>query len=194
MGRRILNNALRAIVNAERRGKATVELQPISTVMSSFLNIMKYRENECKYKTWIQVLLRMLFSLFKLCLCLHYCLITWKSTFHTHFNGYTWYATRYLSENTSSDIYICWWIRKDFQVYDPHRVGKIKVELLGRVNDCRALTYRQDIKASEIEGYTVRALPTRQWGYVVITTPDGVLDHEEALRRNVGGQVLGYFH
>ncbi|XP_024034001.1 40S ribosomal protein S15a-5 [Citrus clementina] len=129
MGRRILNNALRAIVNAERRGKATVELQPISTVMSSFLNIMKYR-GECK----------------------------------------------------------------DFQVYDPHRVGKIKVELLGRVNDCRALTYRQDIKASEIEGYTVRALPTRQWGYVVITTPDGVLDHEEALRRNVGGQVLGYFH
>jgi small subunit ribosomal protein S15Ae len=33
-----------------------------------------------------------------------------------------------------------------------------------------------------------------QWGYVVITTPDGVLDHEEAARRNVGGQVLGYFH
>ncbi|GAY67466.1 hypothetical protein CUMW_256700 [Citrus unshiu] len=54
-------------------------------------------------------------------------------------------------------------------VYDPHRVGKIKVELLGR-----------DVKAREIEGYTVRALPTRQWGYVVITTPDGVLDHEEA--------------
>ncbi|ESR36899.1 hypothetical protein CICLE_v10030226mg [Citrus x clementina] len=72
---------------------------------------------------------------------------------------------------------------KDFQVYDPHRVGKIKVELLGR-----------DVKAREIEGYTVRALPTRQWGYVVLTTPDGVLDHEEALRRTVGGQVLGYFH
>lgn len=33
-----------------------------------------------------------------------------------------------------------------------------------------------------------------QWGYVVITTPDGVLDHEDAIRRNVGGQVLGYFY
>ena len=32
-----------------------------------------------------------------------------------------------------------------------------------------------------------------QWGYVVITTPDGVLDHEEAIKKNVGGQVLGYF-
>lgn len=33
-----------------------------------------------------------------------------------------------------------------------------------------------------------------QWGYVVITTPNGVLDHEEAIKQNVGGQVLGYFH
>ncbi|PQP99741.1 40S ribosomal protein S15a-5 [Prunus yedoensis var. nudiflora] len=129
MGRMILNNALRTIVNAERRGKATVELQPISTVMSSFLKIMKNR-------------------------------------------GYI----------------------KDFQVFDPHRVGKITVQLQGRVNDCRALTYRQDVKARDIEEYKMQKLPTRQWGYVVITTPEGVLDHEEAVKRNVGGQVLGYFH
>ncbi|KAJ8761520.1 hypothetical protein K2173_001655 [Erythroxylum novogranatense] len=129
MGRRILNDALRTIVNAERRGKATVELQPISTLMSSFLGIMKNK-------------------------------------------GYV----------------------KNFQVHDLHRVGRITVELQGRVTDCRAITFRQDLKAKEIEKYRLRALPSKQWGYVVITTPDGVLDHEEALRRNVGGQVLGYFH
>ncbi|CAN6691502.1 unnamed protein product [Malus baccata var. baccata] len=129
MGRMILNNALRSIVNAERRGKDTVELKPISTAMSSFLKIMKDR-------------------------------------------GYI----------------------KDFQVFDPHRVGRIAVQLQGRVNDCKALTYRQDVKARDIEEYKMQKLPTRQWGYVVITTPEGVLDHEEAVKRNVGGQVLGYFH
>ncbi|CAF2069156.1 hypothetical protein BRARA_A00787 [Brassica rapa] len=129
MGRRILNDALRTIVNAERRGKASVELKPISTVMSSFLRIMKEK-------------------------------------------GYI----------------------KNFQVHDPHRVGRITVDLQGRVNDCKALTYRQDVKAKEIEEYTERTLPTRQWGYVVVTTPDGILDHEEAIKRNVGGQVLGFFY
>ncbi|XXG70537.1 hypothetical protein AAC387_Pa06g3278 [Persea americana] len=129
MGRRILNDALRTIVNAERRGKATANLKPISTVMTSFLKIMKDR-------------------------------------------GYI----------------------KDFQVFDPHRVGRITVELQGRINDCRALTYRQDLKAMDIEEYRLRMLPTQQWGYVVITTPNGVLDHEEAIKQNVGGQVLGYFH
>ncbi|KAK8547231.1 hypothetical protein V6N13_097947 [Hibiscus sabdariffa] len=83
---------------------------------------------------------------------------------------------------------------KNFEVRDPHSVGRITVELQGRVNDCRALTYRQDIKAKDIEKYKTVKLPTHQWGYVVISTPDGVLDHEEAIRRNVGGQVLGYFH
>ncbi|KAG0490122.1 hypothetical protein HPP92_006985 [Vanilla planifolia] len=129
MGRMILNNALRTIVNAERRGKATAKLQPISTTMASFLSIMKQR-------------------------------------------GYI----------------------KDFQVHDPHRVGKITVELQGRIKDAKALTYRQDIKAKDIEEYRIRTLPTRQWGYVVITTPNGILDHEEAMRQNVGGQVLGFFH
>ncbi|PPR81476.1 hypothetical protein GOBAR_AA39241 [Gossypium barbadense] len=123
MGRRILNDALRSIVNAEKRGKATVELKPIST-------IMKYRE------------------------------------------GYI----------------------RNFELFDPHRVGKITVELQGRVNDCRVLTYRQDIKVKDIQKYTTFKLPTRQWGHVVISTPDGILDHEEAIRRNVGGQVIGYFH
>ncbi|KAM7480524.1 hypothetical protein LguiA_028737 [Lonicera macranthoides] len=129
MGRRILNEALSTIVNAEKRGFATTTLQPISNVISSFLHIMKHR-------------------------------------------GYI----------------------KDFQVHDPHRVGKITVELQGRVKNCRVLTYRQDIKAQDIENYRLRTLPTRQWGYVVITTPNGVLDHEEAIRQNVGGQVLGYFY
>ncbi|EOY34410.1 40S ribosomal protein S15a-5 [Theobroma cacao] len=83
----------------------------------------------------------------------------------------------------------------------------MEVELQGRVNDCRALTYRQDIREKDIEKYTILKLPTHQkvlgrgnanvpaiGGYVVISTPDGILDHEEAISRNVGGQVFGYFH
>uniref|UniRef100_A0A0D9Y5T8 30S ribosomal protein S8, chloroplastic n=1 Tax=Oryza glumipatula TaxID=40148 RepID=A0A0D9Y5T8_9ORYZ len=30
--------------------------------------------------------------------------------------------------------------------------------------------------------------------YFVITTPNFVLDHEETISQNVGGQVHGYFH
>ncbi|GAB2266970.1 40S ribosomal protein S15a-5 [Dionaea muscipula] len=129
MGKRILNDALRTIVNAERRNKGVTELRNVSSLMCSFFSIMKTR-------------------------------------------GYI----------------------KDFQVHDLHRVGRITVELAGRINDCKALTYRQYLKAKDIEEYKLRTLPTKQWGYVVMTTPNGVLDHEEAMKQNVGGQVLGYFY
>ncbi|XP_014751954.1 40S ribosomal protein S15a-5 [Brachypodium distachyon] len=85
-------------------------------------------------------------------------------------------------------------IYKKFEVFDPHRVGKITVELQGRIKDCKALTYRQDLRSKEIEQNRIQMLPTRQWGYVVVTTPNVVLGHEKAIRQNVGGQVLGYFH
>ncbi|WJZ97392.1 hypothetical protein VitviT2T_016000 [Vitis vinifera] len=49
---------------------------------------------------------------------------------------------------------------KDFQVYDQHKVGKITVELQGRINDCQALTYRQYHKAKDIEKYTSNKLLT----------------------------------
>lgn len=126
---RILNEALRKIVNAEKRGFTKVQLQPMSFLMVNYLKVMKTR-------------------------------------------GYI----------------------KDFEVFDPHRVGKITVELQGRIKDCVALSYRQDISARDIESFKSRILPTRQWGYVVITTTNGVLDHEEAQRQNVGGRVLGYFY
>ncbi|KAA3490066.1 hypothetical protein Goshw_009450 [Gossypium schwendimanii] len=165
MGRRILNDALRSIVNAERRGKATVELKPISTVISSFLNIMKYR-----------VAANLVVMIFR---------VVATATFES------------IASCCVFDFFVNCILKgyiKNFEVHDPHRVGRITVDLQGRVNDCRALTYRQDIKAKDIEKYKTLKLPTRQWGYVVISTPDGVLDHEEAIRRNVGGQVLGYFH
>ncbi|KAG6499934.1 hypothetical protein ZIOFF_039748 [Zingiber officinale] len=153
MGRRILNDALQKMLNAERRGNASTTLQPISGTIIAFLNVMKSRG--------VNVVLLMFskpFDIYVHCYNFH--------------QGYI----------------------KDFQVFDPHRVGRISVELFGRLKDCKALSYRQDIKAKDIEKYRIRMLPTRQWGYVVITTPNGVLDHEDAIKQNVGGQVLGFFH
>ncbi|KAG0493173.1 hypothetical protein HPP92_006571 [Vanilla planifolia] len=39
-----------------------------------------------------------------------------------------------------------------------------------------------------------RARDPSTWGYVVITTPNGILDHKDAMMQNVGAQVLRLFH
>lgn len=37
-------------------------------------------------------------------------------------------------------------------------------------------------------------LKMMQFGYIVLTTSAGIMDHEEARRKNVGGKVLGFFY
>merc|ERR1711955_172677 len=81
----------------------------------------------------------------------------------------------------------------EFEVVDDHRAGKIVVNLNGRLNKCGVISPRFDIQINEIEKWTNNPLPSRQFGYVVLTTSGGIMDHEEARRKHLGGKILGFF-
>ncbi|KAG2320165.1 hypothetical protein Bca52824_013378 [Brassica carinata] len=123
----VLNDALKSMYNAEKRGKRQVMIRPSSKVIIKFLIVMQK-------------------------------------------HGYI----------------------GEFEYVDDHRSGKIVVELNGRLNKCGVISPRFDVGVKEIEGWTARLLPSRQFGYIVLTTSAGIMDHEEARRKNVGGKVLAY--
>ncbi|CAI9754120.1 unnamed protein product [Fraxinus pennsylvanica] len=125
----VLNDALKSMYNAEKRGKRQVMIRPSSKVIIKFLLVMQK-------------------------------------------HGYI----------------------GEFEYVDDHRSGKIVVELNGRLNKCGVISPRFDVGVKEIEGWTARLLPSRQFGYIVLTTSAGIMDHEEARRKNVGGKVLGFFY
>jgi len=81
----------------------------------------------------------------------------------------------------------------EFEIVDDHRAGKIVVNLTGRLNKCGVISPRFDVPISNIEKWTNDLLPSRQFGYVVLTTSAGIMDHEEAKRKHVGGKILGFF-
>ena len=82
----------------------------------------------------------------------------------------------------------------EITVIDDHRSGKVVVDLNGRLNKCGCISPRFDIKVNEIEMWTRNLLPCRQFGHIVLTTSMGIMDHEEAKRRHVGGKVIGFFY
>ncbi|CAH1446861.1 unnamed protein product [Lactuca virosa] len=125
----VLNDALKSMYNAEKRGKRQVMIRPSSKVIIKFLMVMQK-------------------------------------------HGYI----------------------GEFEYVDDHRSGKIVVELNGRLNKCGVISPRFDVGVKEIEPWTARLLPSRQFGYIVLTTSAGIMDHEEARRKNVGGKVLGFFY
>mmetsp|Transcript_4521 Transcript_4521/g.12659 ORF Transcript_4521/g.12659 Transcript_4521/m.12659 type:complete len:131 (-) Transcript_4521:33-425(-) len=82
----------------------------------------------------------------------------------------------------------------EFEVIDDHRAGKIVVELNGRINKCGVISPRFDVTVDDLEKHVVNLLPSRQFGYIVLTTSYGIMTHDEARRRHTGGKILGYFY
>ncbi|KAI8470145.1 MAG: component of cytosolic 80S ribosome and 40S small subunit [Monoraphidium minutum] len=82
----------------------------------------------------------------------------------------------------------------EFEFVDDHRGGKIVVELNGRMNKCGVISPRYDIGHTEMEDWVARLLPSRLFGVIVLTTSAGIMDHETARAKGVGGKVLGFFY
>ena len=82
----------------------------------------------------------------------------------------------------------------EFTIIDDARAGKIIVDLNGRLNKCGVISPRFDLKLKNFENFANSVLPSRQFGFVILTTNQGIMDHEEARRKAIGGKVLGFFY
>lgn len=68
----------------------------------------------------------------------------------------------------------------EFEVIDDHRAGKMAVNLTGRFNKCGVISPRFDVQLKDLERWQSKLLPSRQFGFIVLTTSAGIMDHEEA--------------
>ena len=93
----------------------------------------------------------------------------------------------------------------EFEEVDDHRSGKIVIQLNGRsvtpisvqrvalkicsINKTGVISPRYNVRIGDFEKWVVKLLPSRQFGYIVLTTSSGIMDHEEARRKHVAGKV-----
>ena len=82
----------------------------------------------------------------------------------------------------------------EIEFIDDGRLGKFRVQLFGRINDCKAVKPRFSVKSKNIEKYERRFLPSRDIGTVIISTSMGVMDHKEAKEKRLGGRILAYIY
>ncbi len=82
----------------------------------------------------------------------------------------------------------------EFEFIDDGRSGKFKIQLLGRVNKCGAVTPRFSVTADGFENWEKTFLPARDVGILVVSTSLGVISHKEAKEKKVGGRLLAYVY
>ncbi|GAA94412.1 uncharacterized protein L969DRAFT_96344 [Mixia osmundae IAM 14324] len=83
---------------------------------------------------------------------------------------------------------------EEFEEVDDHRSGKLVIQLNGRINKCGVISPRFNVQLGQIENWVALLLPARSFGYIILTTSAGIMDHEEARRKHVAGKVIGYVY
>ena len=66
------------------------------------------------------------------------------------------------------------------------------VMLNGSINKCGAILPNYSIKADEYEAFEKRYLPAKDFGVLILTTPEGVMTHLQAKEKGIGGRLIAY--
>lgn len=81
-----------------------------------------------------------------------------------------------------------------FEYVENGRGGEYRIKLKGNINKCNVIKPRWSVKSADIEDHESRYLPAQDFGVLILTTNKGVLSHDEAKEKGVGGKLLAYVY
>ena len=82
----------------------------------------------------------------------------------------------------------------EIEYIEDGRGGKFRVQLFGRINECKAIKPRYSMKIKDAEFWEERFLPAKDIGLLILSTPEGIMTHHEAKKRKIGGVLLAYVY
>ena len=79
-----------------------------------------------------------------------------------------------------------------YQEIDDKRGCILKINLLGKINSCGVIKPRFSVKRDGYEKFEKRFLPAANFGILIVSTPKGIMTHEQAKKHGIGGKLLAY--
>ncbi|MEM3403869.1 MAG: 30S ribosomal protein S8 [Nitrososphaeria archaeon] len=82
----------------------------------------------------------------------------------------------------------------EFEHIDDGRGGKFRVQLLGKIVKCNVISPRYSVRKDEYDLWERKYLPSFNYGFLIVSTPLGVMTQMDAKKLGVGGKLLGYVY
>ncbi|TKJ17449.1 30S ribosomal protein S8 [Candidatus Woesearchaeota archaeon B3_Woes] len=73
-----------------------------------------------------------------------------------------------------------------------NRGNVLKVNLIGKINNCCVIKPRHAVKIDMFEKFEKRFLPAKGFGIIIISTNQGIMTIEEARKKKIGGKLIAY--
>ena len=80
----------------------------------------------------------------------------------------------------------------EYEQLSDGRGGAFRIELIGAINRCGVIKPRHSVKSLDFDKWESRYLPARDFGLLILTTNQGVMNHFDAKKERVGGRLLAY--
>ena len=82
----------------------------------------------------------------------------------------------------------------NYEFSDNGKGGEFIISLNGRINGCGAIKPRFSVKLKDMETHEARYLPAKDFGILILTTPYGVMNNDQAREASTGGKLLAYVY
>jgi small subunit ribosomal protein S8 len=68
----------------------------------------------------------------------------------------------------------------------------LTINLIGSVNKCGVIKPRFQIGKDNFEKFEKRYLPSKDFGFLIVSTNQGLMKHQEAKEKGIGGTLIAY--
>ncbi|HDP73562.1 MAG TPA: 30S ribosomal protein S8 [Candidatus Woesearchaeota archaeon] len=79
-----------------------------------------------------------------------------------------------------------------FETVQTSKGRHIVVNLIGYINKCASIRPRVAVGNGDYTAVEKRYLPAHGFGIIIVSTPQGIMTHKEALEKNLGGRLIAY--
>ena len=85
-------------------------------------------------------------------------------------------------------------LAKERGYIESYKVSGRDLEIKFNLNECRAIKPRFTVQVKDMDKYVRRYLPARNFGMMIVSTSSGLMTHEDAQEKNIGGSLIAYFY
>ena len=81
-----------------------------------------------------------------------------------------------------------------YEEYDEGKFKMLKVALSNKINDIGVIKPRFAVTYDIMQKYETMYIPSRDFGALIISTPQGMMTNTEASEKHIGGRLIAYVY
>ena len=74
------------------------------------------------------------------------------------------------------------------------KANLLQVNLLGAINKTNVIKPRHSVQKTSFEKFEKRFLPAFGFGFLIVSTNQGIMTQEKAIKKDLGGKLLAYVY